>query len=107
MWSEAGRFAASGKGQRIPGPDAEGALSQRRELLVPSFVLWEKNTLLFCKLLYVDFSYLYLAASLTDLFSKYQISSIQQREMEKVTELNCLGLSQGSALLCNELLKLF
>lgn len=39
LGSEAGKFSASGKGQSIPGPDADGALSQHRELLVPIFCI--------------------------------------------------------------------
>ena len=39
LGSEAGKFTASGKGQSIPGPDADGALSQHRELLVPIFCI--------------------------------------------------------------------
>lgn len=43
-WQGSREIAASGKGQAIPGPDAEGALSQRRELLVPIFcVTGEKH----------------------------------------------------------------
>lgn len=54
---EAVTFAASRKGQGSgnSGPDADGHHANARSCLSPSFLLWEKKTLLLCRPLCVEF----------------------------------------------------